>query len=195
MEWLKTLYKNGNLIGCGGGEFPEYAGGLTLIKAASLDDAKSSSAGSPMNEIGTTEIMEWEVYYGNLNEKSREYTLSSLDGDLKRKKYIDLLPQIKSFSEDIDNPIGSIGNTLSILKYSMPHFFWLGVYFKKDNQLILGPFQGPPACSPITIPNGVCGQSVTKKETIIVPDVNKFEGHIACSSESKSEIVIPLRKN
>lgn len=83
---------------------------------------------------------------------------------------------------------------MAALKYNMDKFFWIGVYFRDSDKLLLGPFQGPPACSPIIIPNGVCGQAVKREETIIVPNVNKFEGHIACSLESKSEIVIPLKK-
>jgi L-methionine (R)-S-oxide reductase len=77
----------------------------------------------------------------------------------------------------------------------MDNFFWVGVYFKKGNELILGPFQGPAACTRMTIPNGVCGECAEKKETIIVPDVNVHPGHIACSSLSKSEIVSPVFGN
>jgi GAF domain-containing protein len=77
----------------------------------------------------------------------------------------------------------------------MDGFFWVGFYLREADVLILNPFQGPVACSRIKIPNGVCGAAAQRKETIIVPDVNQFPGHIACSRFSKSEIVTPIFKN
>ena len=77
-------------------------------------------------------------------------------------------------------------------KYGMDYFFWVGFYLAEKDELVLGPFQGPAACSRIRIPHGVCGACFGKKETIIVPDVDKYPGHIACSSLSKSEIVVPV---
>jgi GAF domain-containing protein len=74
----------------------------------------------------------------------------------------------------------------------MDKYFWVGFYIRKGDELLLGPFQGPVACTSIHIPKGVCGTAVKEKKTIIVDDVNKFPGHIACSSESKSEIVVPV---
>jgi GAF domain-containing protein len=74
-------------------------------------------------------------------------------------------------------------------------FFWVGCYFVKDNELVLGPFQGPVACTRIAFGKGVCGTSWKEKKTIIVSDVDKFPGHIACSSDSKSEIVLPVFNN
>src|SRR4030067_2097138 len=94
-----------------------------------------------------------------------------------------------------DDLIANLGNLCAALKYGMDNILWVGVYFKKGDDLILGPFQGPVACSRIKIPNGVCGACAQRKETIIVPDVNQFPGHIACSSESNSEIVGAVFKN
>ena len=82
---------------------------------------------------------------------------------------------------------------MAALKYGM-NFFWVGIYFVKNNELVLGPFQGPVACVRIAFGKGVCGTSWQRGETIIVPDVEKFPGHIACNTESKSEIVVPVFK-
>jgi GAF domain-containing protein len=84
-----------------------------------------------------------------------------------------------------------MANTCAALKYGMD-FFWVGFYIVKNNELVLGPFQGPVACTRIAKGKGVCGKAWEKKETIIVDDVEQFPGHIACSSLSKSEIVIPV---
>ena len=110
----------------------------------------------------------------------------------KEEKYKSLLPQIEALVEGEDDIIANIANITAALKYSMEGFFWVGVYFRKGDVLTLGPFQGPVACTRMTIPNGVCGECAAKKETIIVPDVNVHPGHIACSSLSKSEIVTPV---
>jgi L-methionine (R)-S-oxide reductase len=110
----------------------------------------------------------------------------------KEEKYKSLLPQIESLVEGEEDVIANIANIIAALKYSMDGFFWVGVYFRKGEVLTLGPFQGPVACTRMTIPNGVCGECAAKKETIIVPDVKVHPGHIACSSLSKSEIVTPV---
>lgn len=110
---------------------------------------------------------------------------------VKAEKYRELLPQIKALVEGETDLTANLANTCAALKYGMG-FFWVGFYFVKENQLVLGPFQGPVACVRIHKGKGVCGSSWQKAETIIVEDVDKFPGHIACSSLSKSEIVIPL---
>jgi L-methionine (R)-S-oxide reductase len=112
----------------------------------------------------------------------------------KKEKYELLLPQIKALVEAEHDVIANAANIMAALKYGM-NFFWTGIYFVKENELVLGPFQGPVACVRIAFGKGVCGQCWQKAETIIVPDVNAFPGHIACSAESKSEIVIPIFKN
>lgn len=108
----------------------------------------------------------------------------------KKERYEALLPQIKALIYGEKDLIANMANTAAALK-SVFNFFWVGYYLTKENQLVLGPFQGPIACTRIDFNKGVCGASYSKKETIIVPDVNRFPGHIACSSASKSEIVIP----
>ena len=113
----------------------------------------------------------------------------------KEGKYKELIPQIKALVEDETNLTTNLAQICAALKYSIDGFFWVGFYQREGDVLILGPFQGPVACSRIKIPNGVCGAAAGRKETIIVPDVNKFPGHIACSSLSKSEIVTPLFNN
>ena len=111
-------------------------------------------------------------------------------GNSKQEKYQSLLPQIKSLVSAEKNLIANLSNITSALKYGMD-FFWVGFYFVEGDELILGPFQGPVACTRIKFGKGVCGTSWKEKKTILVEDVEKFPGHIACSSMSKSEIVVP----
>ena len=87
--------------------------------------------------------------------------------------------------------IANLANIAAALKEAFG-FFWVGFYLKKENQLVLGPFQGPIACTRIAFDKGVCGAAYTRQETILVPDVDQFPGHIACSSASKSEVVVPV---
>lgn len=109
----------------------------------------------------------------------------------KEGKYTELYPQIKALVEGETDEIANMANICSALKFGM-NFFWVGFYLVKGNELVLGPFQGPVACTRIKKGKGVCGASWEKNEIIIVDDVDKFPGHIACSSLSKSEIVLPL---
>lgn len=109
----------------------------------------------------------------------------------KAEKYQSLIPQIKALMEGEDDLIANLSNLSAALKQIF-QFFWVGFYLNKNNQLVLGPFQGPVACTRIPFGKGVCGTAFQRKETIIVPDVEQFPGHIACSSLSKSEIVVPL---
>ena len=112
----------------------------------------------------------------------------------KEKIYQELLPSIKSLIEDESDLIANLGNISAALHFSFNHH-WTGFYLVKNNELVLGPFQGPIACTRIGFGKGVCGTSWKEKKAIIVADVNKFEGHIACSPYSNSEIVIPLIDN
>ena len=91
--------------------------------------------------------------------------------------------------------VTTLSNMSALIFYSLPDVSWAGFYLVKDGKLILGPFQGKIACTEIKFGKGVCGITVEKKETIIVKDVHKFPGHIACDSESNSEIVVPIFKN
>ncbi len=113
----------------------------------------------------------------------------------KEERYAQLLPQVKALIEDESDLIANMANVCGALKFSMEGFFWVGFYFVKGGELVLGPYQGPVACTRIQIPNGVCGKAAEMGEALIVPDVEKFPGHIACSSLSKSEIVIPIIRN
>lgn len=119
--------------------------------------------------------------------------LNILDGS-KEEQYKNLLPQIKGLLEGEPDLIANLANIAAALKEQF-NFFWVGFYLVKNNELVLGPFQGPVACTRIKKGRGVCGTSWEQANTIIVPDVEKFPGHIACSSLSKSEIVLPLFKD
>lgn len=109
----------------------------------------------------------------------------------KEEKYCTLLPQLKSLIADEDDLIANLANISAALKETFG-FFWVGFYLVKGEQLVLGPFQGPIACTRIRKGRGVCGTAWAKAETLVVPDVDAFPGHIACSSLSRSEIVVPL---
>ncbi|MCD6065888.1 MAG: GafA [Bacteroidetes bacterium] len=114
-----------------------------------------------------------------------------ISGATKEEKYLSLVPQIKALVEGETDLIANLANITAALKYGMD-FFWVGFYLVKNDELVLGPFQGTVACTRIKNGKGVCGTSMQKKETIIVDDVDTFPGHIACSSASKSEIVVPV---
>ena len=109
----------------------------------------------------------------------------------KAARYSELLPQIASLLGDEKDEIACLANTAAAL-FECFHFLWVGFYRVQENQLVLGPFQGPVACTRISKGKGVCGKSWEDNASIIVPDVEAFPGHIACSSHSKSEIVIPI---
>jgi L-methionine (R)-S-oxide reductase len=109
----------------------------------------------------------------------------------KTQQYESLIPQIKAVIEDETDLIANLANTCACLKEQFS-WLWVGFYIVKNNELVLGPFQGPLACTRIQKGKGVCGTSWEKKQSIIVPDVNAFPGHITCSSLSLSEIVIPV---
>ncbi len=119
--------------------------------------------------------------------------LNILNGS-KEDQYQNLLPQIKGLLEGEPDLIANLANVAAALKEQF-NFFWVGFYLVKNDELVLGPFQGPVACTRIKKGRGVCGTSWEQAKTIIVPDVEKFPGHIACSSLSKSEIVLPLFKD
>ena len=109
----------------------------------------------------------------------------------KDAQYAELLPQLAALVQGEKNAIANAANLVAVLKSAF-NFFWVGFYFVDGDELVLGPFQGPIACTRIAMGKGVCGTAWQKNETIIVPDVDAFPGHIACSALSKSEIVVPL---
>lgn len=113
-------------------------------------------------------------------------------GNSKNEKYESLHTQIKHLINKDDNLISSLANVSAALKQTFDDFSWVGFYLFDGTKLYLGPFQGNVACTVIEIGKGVCGSSASKLETLIVSDVHKFEGHIACDSGSNSEIVIPM---
>lgn len=111
----------------------------------------------------------------------------------KEEQFLGLLPQIRALLEGEPDLVANMANFVAALKEQF-NFFWVGFYLVKEDELVLGPFQGPIACTRIRKGRGVCGTAWEKGETIVVPDVEKFPGHIACSSYSKSEIVVPVFK-
>ncbi|MBL7891383.1 MAG: GAF domain-containing protein [Bacteroidia bacterium] len=112
-------------------------------------------------------------------------------GGNKKDKYSSLIPQIKALVEGETDVIANLSNIMAALKQGIG-FLWVGVYFVKGNELVLGPFQGPVACTRIKSGKGVCGTAWKEKKILIVPDVDQFPGHIACSGDSRSEIVLPV---
>ena len=112
----------------------------------------------------------------------------------KEERYQSLLPQIKGLLEGEYDLVANLANTVAALKEQFD-WLWVGFYIVKKSELVLGPFQGPVACTRIRKGKGVCGSSWAEAKTLIVPDVEKFPGHIACSSLSRSEIVVPVIRN
>lgn len=112
----------------------------------------------------------------------------------KKEKYSSLLPIVRSLMEGENDDIAKMANLAALLHHEFG-FWWTGFYRVIDNELVLGPFQGPLACTRIKYGNGVCGTAWQQQQTLVVPDVEKFPGHIACSSESRSEIVVPIWNN
>lgn len=112
----------------------------------------------------------------------------------KAEKYKDLLPQIKGLITGEPNLVANLANTVAALRETFG-FYWVGFYIVEADELVLGPFQGPIACTRIRKGKGVCGTSWAEEQSVLVPDVDAFPGHIACSSASKSEIVVPVFKD
>ena len=117
-----------------------------------------------------------------------------IKGNNKEELYQNLFTQIKSMVEDEKDTIANMAN-ISACLYETFRFWWVGFYRVVGDELVLGPFQGPVACTRIRKGRGVCGTSWQREETVIVPDVDQFPGHIACSSASRSEIVVPVFHN
>lgn len=109
----------------------------------------------------------------------------------KQQQYQSLIPQIEALLHGETDLIANMANVCAALKEQFG-WFWVGFYLVKNNELVLGPFQGPIACTRIGMDKGVCGTAWARAETIVVPDVDAFPGHIACSSLSRSEIVVPI---
>ena len=117
-----------------------------------------------------------------------------IQGNTKAELYETLIPQIASLLESETDEIANMANIAACIQETF-HFWWVGFYRVIDDQLVLGPFQGPLACTRIRKGRGVCGTAWQEGQTIVVPDVDLFPGHIACSSASRSEIVVPVFRN
>lgn len=123
------------------------------------------------------------------------FSLSLQPDQSDEQIYHDLLPQVKMLVDKNDHLLSNLSNFTALLKEAFPKISWVGFYLFDGQKLVLGPFQGKVACTSILMGRGVCGKAAADKETVIVPDVHKFPGHIACDSGSNSEIVVPLLKN
>jgi GAF domain-containing protein len=109
--------------------------------------------------------------------------------------YSQLAPQLRNLLAGEQDFIANAANFASLLFYALPDLNWAGFYLYKEGELVLGPFQGKPACVRIAMGKGVCGSAAERRETLLVDNVHEFPGHIACDSASKSEVVVPLVKN
>lgn len=118
--------------------------------------------------------------------------VSSDDFRDREPDYDLLATQLKALLEGEPDLIASAANTAAFIYHALPDLNWAGFYFLRGEQLVLGPFQGKPACVRIPVGSGVCGTAAARRETVVVPDVHQFEGHIACDAASRSELVIPL---
>jgi L-methionine (R)-S-oxide reductase len=123
------------------------------------------------------------------------YQLSQLESDSKVELYAQLRSQLRSLLEGECDFIANAANFSSLVYHSLPDLNWAGFYLLKDDELVLGPFQGKPACVRIEIGKGVCGTAAELMQTVVVANVHEFPGHIACDSESNAEIVVPLIKD
>lgn len=115
--------------------------------------------------------------------------------DSKEALYAELAQQARALLEGERDAIANAANVAALLYHTLPDLNWAGFYFLKSGELVLGPFQGRPACVRIGLGKGVCGTAAHERRTIVVPDVDAFPGHIACDSASRSEVVIPLVKD
>ena len=113
----------------------------------------------------------------------------------RREFYAELADQARGLLEGERDPIANAANLSALIWQSLPNLNWVGFYFVKGRELVIGPFQGKPACVRIALGSGVCGTAAAGAKTIVVPDVRAFAGHIACDTQSNSELVVPLIKD
>lgn len=122
----------------------------------------------------------------------------ALRNDVKQEESVDyrlLAEQMKALAEDVDWEISNLSNASALLYQTLPNLNWAGFYLYRNGRLELGPFQGRTACTVISMGKGVCGTAAASDRTVVVPDVHRFSGHIACDSASNSEIVIPIHRD
>jgi L-methionine (R)-S-oxide reductase len=150
-----------------------------------LRNSKQSAVGSLPS---TVDSLQSRDYFCRMSED-----IEIISGT-KAEQYKSLLPQVQALLEGEPDLIANLANITGALKEQF-NWLWVGFYLVKGDELVLGPFQGPVACTRIRKGRGVCGTSWAEKKTLVVPDVEKFPGHIACSSLSRSEIVVPILKN
>src|SRR5215212_1349956 len=120
------------------------------------------------------------------------HTLTAVKGQTKGETYAELAAQLRALVEGEDDFIANAANFSSLLFYTLPDLNWSGFYLLKGGELVLGPFQGKPACVRIALGSGVCGTAAAARRTVVVENVHEFPGHIACDSASNSEVVVPL---
>ncbi len=120
------------------------------------------------------------------------YEAAALDFTDKPRAYAELARQLEGLLSGGHHRVANAANMVALLYQALPHINWIGCYFLEDGELIVGPFQGKPACVRIALGRGVCGTAAARRETVVVPDVHAFAGHIVCDVESRSEIVVPL---
>ena len=122
------------------------------------------------------------------------FELEEIDAATKPELYSHVAQQLGGLFHDERDPIANAANCAALLFHSLPGLNWAGFYFLKGGELVLGPFQGKPACVRIQLGSGVCGTAADERRTVVVENVNEFPGHIACDSASNSEVVVPLIK-
>jgi L-methionine (R)-S-oxide reductase len=122
------------------------------------------------------------------------HTLTATKGQTRGETYAELAEQLRALVEGEDDFIANAANFSSILFHTLPDLNWAGLYLLKGGELVLGPFQGKPACVRIALGSGVCGTAAAARKTVLVENVHEFPGHIACDSASNSEVVVPLLK-
>jgi L-methionine (R)-S-oxide reductase len=122
------------------------------------------------------------------------HTLTDAKGRTKGETYAELAAQLRALVEGEEDFIANAANFSALLFHTLPDLNWAGFYLLKGGELVLGPFQGKPACVRIPLGSGVCGTAAASRRTVVVPNVHEFPGHIACDTASNSEVVVPLLK-
>ena len=122
------------------------------------------------------------------------HTVTAAEGQIKGETYAELAAQLRALVEGEDDFIANAANFSALLFHALPGLNWAGFYLLKGGELVLGPFQGRPACVRIPLGSGVCGTAAAARETVVVENVHEFPGHIACDAASNSEVVVPLIK-
>ncbi|MCF8405770.1 MAG: GAF domain-containing protein [Bacteroidales bacterium] len=116
-----------------------------------------------------------------------------MDKEKKRQRYLRIYAQLEALLNENTDQLAAMSTINAVLYHKFDYYFWVGFYILKNGELIVGPYQGPVACIKLKINTGVCWAAINQKETLVVPDVHQFPGHIACDSRSNSEIVVPLK--